>query len=75
MYYLLSFCILLGLLIGYGIRWWLESKYGYGGAILVQKQEGKLVYTLEVFDDPEQLQYKRQILFRVDSSELSPNRN
>lgn len=75
MYYLVIFFIFLfGSMIGYGVRLWIESETAYGGVILVQKQDEKLVYTLEIFDDPEQLQYEEQILFRVDSSDLSLDR-
>lgn len=48
---------------------WFHSwslKASYGGTIVVQRQsDGKLMYTLVVGGDLEQLQYKKDILFRI----------
>jgi hypothetical protein len=40
------------------------------GSVFVEKHpDGKIVYTLEIDDDPEQLQYKTEIRLRVVAEE------
>lgn len=72
---LYSFLIFLsGIIIGFFFRWWLEQEKSYGGIIHVKKESGKTVYLLEVIGDLDNLQFEQQILFKVDSSNVSLDR-
>lgn len=72
---LFAFLILyLGMFMGFCLRWWLEKDKSYGGTIVVSKDKDKLIYSLELIDDPEKLQYNDRILFKIDSSRMSLDR-
>lgn len=54
------------LLILVGIMIWIKGgKNGTSGTIVVIKDEEKIIYTLELDEDPENLQYKDKVVFRV----------
>jgi len=42
-----------------------RTKDDPSGTIVVIKDEGKIIYSMELDDDPENLQYKKRITFRV----------
>jgi hypothetical protein len=46
----------------------------YGGSIVVHKEGEKIVYTLIINDDAEELQYQKDILFKIVPEEDSLDR-
>jgi hypothetical protein len=67
-----SLCI--GVILGVIIHI-LLSRVQYGGTVVVEKHDdGRIVYTLEIDDDPEQLQYKKELLLRITPEDKSLNR-
>ena len=64
-----------GGMVGYLLRNWAGKEHGYAGIIHVDKADDKLVYTLELTEDPEALQYNTQVLFKVETVEESLDRD
>lgn len=44
------------------------------GTIKVIKNENKILYSLELHDDPTMLEHKREVVFKVETSDESSNR-
>lgn len=65
---------LVGALFGFGLEWWLKSRNSYYGVIVVSEAPERIIYTLELSGDPEQMMYEDKVIFKVDSSALSLNR-
>jgi hypothetical protein len=73
--YILAFWI--GVLFGFLIKGWLNAKFReYSGTITVSTNdlEEKTLYSLELNDYPETLQFKKEVVFKVDSSAESSDR-
>lgn len=65
-YVLFGFLILsFGMVVGYFLGWWVHNERDYGGFIVVTKEEGKTLYSLELLNDPEQLEFEDHILFKI----------
>jgi hypothetical protein len=64
---LLAFLVFdIGIVIGFMIRFLLVKHLSdYDGVIQVSKVEGKLVYLLELTEDPEALQYRNEVIFKI----------
>jgi len=61
----------LGILIGYGARVWMVHRFtDYTGTIHVSKNEEKTVYSLILDEYPEKLEFKKEVVFRVDASDV-----
>jgi len=43
----------------------LAYKNGYDGNIVVSKDEEKIIYSLELDEDPETLQFKKKVIFKI----------
>jgi len=60
---------ILGLLIGIGttllITYFLNRRIKYSGNIIVTKPPGKTLYSLELDDDPENIEFKKKVIFKV----------
>lgn len=54
-----------GMVVGYFLGWWVNNERSYGGFIVVTKEEGKTLYSLELLNDPEELQFEDRILFKI----------
>jgi hypothetical protein len=64
-----------GILIGYGMRVWLVHRFtDYTGTIRVSKESEKTVYSLILDDYPEKLEFKKEVVFKVDASDVEPDR-
>ena len=66
-----------GTVIGVTLGWWAGHRMkSYGGVIIAapDEEEGKLIYSLILFNDPKNLIYEREILFRVDTEVEEANR-
>jgi len=67
-----------GLFIGMFLRSWIFYKrQKYSGTIVVNKDRlsEKTVYSLVLDEYPEKLEFKKVVIFKVDSSEQSSDRN
>jgi hypothetical protein len=74
-YWLLIFWA--GWLVGFVSKGWLDYKFrDYSGTIVVDKDRlrEKTVYSLILDEYPEKLEFKKVVIFRVDSSEQSSDR-
>jgi hypothetical protein len=58
-----------GVFAGFGMKTWLYSRYSYSGTINVTKGVDKTLYLLELDDDPEELETKKEVVFKVVSSQ------
>lgn len=55
-----------GIIVGIAIKAWLNYKFaGYAGMMVVEREEGKTVYSLVLDDYPEKLEFKKRVIFRV----------
>lgn len=58
----------LGLFLGFCLRSWLGRRFKhYSGTMLVSHNEEKTVYTLELNDYPDELRFKKEVVFKVDT--------
>jgi hypothetical protein len=67
-----------GLCIGMFLRGWIFYKrQGYSGTIVVNKDRlsEKTVYSLILDEYPDKLEFKKVVIFKVDSSDQSSDRN
>lgn len=67
MYILISGII--GLFIGFGICFISRKTRDYSGVIKVIREENKLIYSLELHEDPEKLEYMNEVVFKVATSD------
>jgi hypothetical protein len=66
----------LGLFLGFFLRAWLASRFKhYTGTMLVTHDEEKTVYTLVLDEYPEKLEFKKEVVFKVDAPRESLNRS
>lgn len=63
-----------GVGVGYFIGWWVQFEKSYGGIIVITKEEGRTIYSLELLNNPEELEFKDKILFKIKAPE-GPDRN
>jgi hypothetical protein len=60
-----------GLMAGYILRSYVSKRFlDYTGTIVVTKKEEKTVYTLVLDDYPEKIEFQKQVVFRVEPSQL-----
>ena len=64
-----------GIIIGWYLKTWLVSRKRSSGTIYVTEREEKTLYTLELDDYPDELKFKKTVVFKVDTSEDSLNRD
>ena len=68
----------IGMIVGVFIEYKLLFNYNdFSGTIFVYKDEptGKIVYSLELEDLPENLSLQKLVIFKVDASERTLDRN
>jgi hypothetical protein len=66
-----------GILVGFMLKAWLNGRFReYGGTIVVGTDEirEKTVYSLILDDYPEKLEFKKEVVFKVDTSAKSSDR-
>lgn len=61
----------LGFVLAFSILMIIGKKRSYSGTIKVIPSEGKLIYSLELDEDPVILQDMREVVFKVETSEES----
>ncbi len=68
------FLFLLGFSIGLILMYWATQKAKSSGTIYITQNDDKTLYSLELEDYPEAIAFKKKIVFKVDASEESLNR-
>jgi len=65
-----------GLMAGFILRGYVSARFrDYTGTIVVTKKEEKTVYSLILDDYPDKIEFQKQVVFRVEPSEIeTPNR-
>lgn len=58
-----------GVLMGFSLRAWIAYREQYSGTIHITHSEEKTLYSLELNEYPESIEFKKQIVFKVDASE------
>ena len=62
----------LGLIVGIAFSWWRLHRH-YSGTIYITHDalQEKTLYSLELSDYPETLEFKKEVVFKVDASDSS----
>lgn len=63
-----------GAFLGFILHWWLHKRTSYSGTIFVTKEDEKTLYSLELSEYPEMIQFQKELVFKVDASELEIDR-
>jgi hypothetical protein len=64
----------LGIFVGFAFLFFVGKYRGYSGVIKVIPEEGRLIYSLELHEDPIMLQHMREVVFKVETSDESSDR-
>jgi hypothetical protein len=65
-----------GVSVGYVLRAWIAKRFrNYTGTILVTHDQEKTVYSLVLDEYPETIEFRKEVVFRVDAPEENLNRN
>jgi len=71
--------VLIGLLIGFSIGFFiclmLRKIYSYSGIMKIIREDDKIVYSLELHEDPVMLEYKNEVVFKIETSDKSSNQS
>lgn len=51
--------------IGFFVGIFIVKLFLKDGVLVVKKEDGKIIYSLELADNPEKLQYKKSVRFKV----------
>jgi hypothetical protein len=65
----------IGVILGYLIRSGIARRQKSSGTIYVTHKEEKTLYSLELEEYPESIQFKKTVVFKVDSSDDSREQN
>lgn len=68
---ILYFGLIIDIIFCFLITWWWRKRIPVVGTIVVVKMGEKLTYSLEVDGDPQDLQYKKKVIFHVKVPEES----
>ena len=64
-----------GLFAGYMLCHWARSMKSFDGVMRVIKHEDKMVYSLELHEEPDTLAFKPEVIFKVVTEvEIDPDR-
>ena len=58
-----------GLAIGWVLRGWVARKERSSGTIYVTHDQEKTLYSLELTDYPETIEFKKKVVFKVEAPE------
>jgi len=64
-----------GLWVGFLVRAWIANRQRYVGTIFITHDEEKTLYSLELNEYPESIGFKKQVVFKVDASDVEVNRD
>ena len=67
----------LGVFVGIFIHSWFISRFRYSGTLIVStdRARAKTVYSLVLDEYPEKLQFEKAVMFKVDTSDQSSDRD
>lgn len=63
-----------GLLVGFGTSMLVRNASSYAGIMKITRTDEKVVYSLELQEDPALLEYVGEVVFKVETSDESSNR-
>jgi len=66
---------ILGMLVGFLLKTFLYRITSYTGVIHIYDGEEKTVYSLELNEYPEEIRFKKEVVFKVDAPEEKLNRD
>jgi hypothetical protein len=72
LWYILVFW--LGIVLGYVVRLVLGRLQSYDGTIVVTHDQHRTLYSLELEDYPDKIEFKKEIVLKVDASDESLDR-
>ena len=58
---------ILGFLVGFLVKTWLYRRTSYTGVMHIIDSEEKTVYSLELNEYPEEIRFKKEVVFKVDA--------
>lgn len=61
--------------LGFWLRGWLWSRHEFDGVIKVLRDEDRLIYSLELHEDPAMLEHMNEVVFKVSPLMESSDRN
>jgi hypothetical protein len=64
----------LGVVVGVLLQGWLRYRRNYDGKIVVTHSRDKTLYSLELEDYPDTIEFKKEVILKVDASEENLNR-
>ena len=64
-----------GVWAGFLLRAWLAHRQRYDGKIVVTHPGNRTLYSLELEDYPEKIEFKKEVILKVDASDESLNRD
>lgn len=67
--------LIVGFMIGFAVKRWLIRRKSYDGTILVSHEDQKTLYSLELDDYPEKIALKKEVVFKVDTTPETLNRD
>jgi hypothetical protein len=67
LWYILVF--IAGSWAGFMLKHWLHYRHSYDGKIVVTHENHKTLYSLELEDYPEKIEFKKEIILKVDASD------
>lgn len=72
LWYVLAYSI--GVVVGFFLRSWLAYRHSYDGKIVVTHSRNRTLYSLELEDYPDKIEFKKEVILKVDASDESLNR-
>lgn len=73
LWYVLIF--IAGVWVGFLLRAWLAHRQSYDGKIVVTHSRNKTLYSLELEDYPDKIEFKKEVHLKVDTSDENLNRD
>lgn len=64
----------LGIFLGYALRLVLGRLQSYDGTIVVTHEQHRTLYSLELEDYPDKIEFKKEVILKVDASDENLNR-
>jgi hypothetical protein len=58
----------LGMIVGFVLRKWLIDQKSHSGVIYITRDEDKILYSLELKENPEELVFMDEVIFKIDTS-------
>jgi hypothetical protein len=62
-------------MVGFAVKRWLTHRKTYVGTILISHEDQKTLYSLELDDYPEKIALNKEVVFKVDTTPDTLNRD